>query len=189
MLRHPSLVPLSHQHQHGLALSVLIERGLAAEPPEEKIRELRRQALALADVELGGHFKVEEELVFPAIREALETADLVDDLVQQHREMEALAERIRGCGDGELVELLSRFGAGYVPRLKHCLGIDRVGTRGTGKLRRWRRTDESRSHLGLLGFRPRRTLTSTKSTFPHPATGSVWCEPLTCRSTPTCAGG
>ncbi len=111
MLRHPSLVPLSHQHQHGLALSVLIERGLAAEPPEEKIRELRRQALALADVELGGHFKVEEELVFPAIREALETADLVDDLVQQHREMEALAERIRGCGDGELVELLSRFGA------------------------------------------------------------------------------
>lgn len=32
MLRDPSLIPLSHQHQHGSALTVLIDRGLKAQP-------------------------------------------------------------------------------------------------------------------------------------------------------------
>ena len=110
MRRHPSLVPLSHQHQHGLALTVLIERGLADEPSTEKVRELRRQALALADLELGGHFKVEEQVVFPAVREALESSDLVDELVEQHREMEALSEKIRQAREDELVAVLADFG-------------------------------------------------------------------------------
>jgi len=111
MHRHPSLVPLSHQHQHGLALSVLIERGLPGDPTEAKIQELRRQSLAFADVELGGHFKVEEELVFPVIRAAFGSSDLIDGLVDDHREMEALSEEIRSSSGKPLLKALATFGS------------------------------------------------------------------------------
>ena len=54
MLRDPSLIPLSHQHQHGLALAVLIDRGLKADPSEHKAEELSHKATQLGEVELLG---------------------------------------------------------------------------------------------------------------------------------------
>ena len=42
MWRDPSLHPLSHQHQHGLALCVLIERGLKEDRSEKKAEDLSR---------------------------------------------------------------------------------------------------------------------------------------------------
>ncbi len=110
MRRHPSLSPLSHPHQHGWALSVLIERGLKPDSDRNKVLELRRQALTLAEVELDGHFQVEEEIVFPAVEEALQSDELVNQLVDQHREMEALVERIRESSGEAVVEALIAFG-------------------------------------------------------------------------------
>ena len=110
MRRHPSLSPLSHPHQNGLALSVLIERGLKPDSDRNKVLELRRQALTLAEVELDGHFQVEEEIVFPAVEEALQSDELVNQLVDQHREMEALVERIRESSGEAVVEALIAFG-------------------------------------------------------------------------------
>lgn len=87
MKRHPALVPLSRQHHDGLALGVFIERGLVTTGDPAVGERLRRQALDLWELELSGHFKVEEEILFPAVRDAIGTPEVVDELVREHDEL------------------------------------------------------------------------------------------------------
>jgi len=110
MLRDPSLIPLSHQHQHGLALTVLIDRGLTASPRQEKARELSRKVAQMAEVELLGHFQVEEKVLFPAVRSRLESDQVVDDLIAQHRTLESLIDRLATANDSNRIPLLQEFG-------------------------------------------------------------------------------
>ncbi len=111
MLRDPSLIPLSHQHQHGLALAVLIDRGLKADPSEQKAEELSHKAAQLGEVELLGHFKVEEEVLFPAVRPFLDSEEMIDELIGEHRQMEELLGRLAHAPAGERTALLGEFGA------------------------------------------------------------------------------
>ncbi len=103
MLRDPSLVPLSHQHQHGLALCVLTDRSLAADPSRENVERLAKKIVDAFDVELTNHFEIEERILFPAC-----DSPLVAELVAQHRCLEALAAGIR---DTPTADALSRFTA------------------------------------------------------------------------------
>lgn len=93
MLRHPSLIPLSHQHQHALALCVQIERGLRPGASPGQTAKLARKAADLFELELRNHFDVEERILFPAIRERLGAVPLVDELIAEHRRLEALIAR------------------------------------------------------------------------------------------------
>jgi hemerythrin-like domain-containing protein len=111
MWRDPSLHPLSHQHQHGLALSVLIDRGLKADPSDKKADELAGKVAATWDVELQGHFRVEEEILFPAVEPLLEPSGIVADLIGQHRRMEALIRSIGEASGPPRIELLTEFGS------------------------------------------------------------------------------
>lgn len=108
--RDPSLIPLSHQHQHGLALTVFIDRGLKVEPTREKGLELAAKVTRAAEVELLGHFQVEEEILFPAVRPFLASGDLLDRLIAEHRVMEDLVRRIADATDEDRIPLLRRFG-------------------------------------------------------------------------------
>ena len=108
--RDPSLIPLSHQHQHGLAITVLIDRGLKADPSREKALELAGKVARLAEVELLGHFQVEERVLFPAVRPLLHNDELLDGLLAEHRVMETLVQRIAAAGDQERIPLLKQFG-------------------------------------------------------------------------------
>ncbi len=110
MLRDPSLIPLSHQHQHGLALTVLIDRGLRTEPTQKKALELSHKVARMAEIELLGHFHVEEKVLFPSIRSRLESDQVVDDLIAQHRKLEKLVERIAAATDSDRIPLLREFG-------------------------------------------------------------------------------
>ena len=110
MLRDPSLIPLSHQHQHGLALCVLIDRGLGADTSDAKAGELHDKLEAMVEIELLHHFEVEEGVLFPAVREALDTPQLLDELIAQHREMEELARRLARASGADRVALLREFG-------------------------------------------------------------------------------
>ena len=108
--RDSSLIPLSHQHQHGLALTVFIDRGLKAEPTREKGLELADKVARAAAAELLGHFRVEEEVLFPAVRPFLASGELLDELIAEHRVMEDLILRIAQATDEERIPILKRFG-------------------------------------------------------------------------------
>ena len=110
MLRDPSLIPLSHQHQHGLALAVLIERGLKADPSCTKAAELCGKVADMFELELVHHFEVEEQVLFPAVRGRLTSDAIVDRLIAQHREIESLAGRLAESPESGRIPLLTEFG-------------------------------------------------------------------------------
>jgi len=82
MLRDPSLVPLSHQHQHALALCVRLERALQtgfADPGQWQPEVHQHYAN-----EVKFHFAAEEKVLFPAARRFPELASLVAELSDDH---------------------------------------------------------------------------------------------------------
>ena len=82
MLRDKSLIPLSHQHQHALALCVRIER--ASPIPEGDLAAWLAEIEQIFQTEIGIHFAAEESVVFPAARSFSELNSLVDDLLADH---------------------------------------------------------------------------------------------------------
>jgi hemerythrin-like domain-containing protein len=91
MLRDPSLIPLSRQHQHGLALCVTTERGLREDASAGNVAKLCGKAIDLYDLELTNHFEMEEQILFPAVARN----PLVGDLLAQHRRLEAMIAALR----------------------------------------------------------------------------------------------
>ncbi len=82
VVRDKSLVPLSRQHQHALALCVRIRRALqASDSPLQAWNTEIRNAFA---EEIGAHFAAEEALVFPEARRFPALAPLVADLLHDH---------------------------------------------------------------------------------------------------------
>jgi iron-sulfur cluster repair protein YtfE (RIC family) len=82
MLRHKSLIPLSHQHQHALALCVRIDRAqpIAIADLEAWQSELERQF----EHEIKIHFSAEECVLFPSAREFPELTPVVEELIADH---------------------------------------------------------------------------------------------------------
>ena len=108
MKRHPALVPLSRQHHDGLALGVFIERGLRDGADPATAESLRGQVLDAWELELRGHFEVEERVVFPAVREAIPVPDTIDTLISEHDEIRAAIKSLETTrGDALVQELLA----------------------------------------------------------------------------------
>jgi hemerythrin-like domain-containing protein len=100
MLRHRSLIPLSRQHQHGLALCVLTRRSLAADASPEAITKLARRVIDQFELELVNHFEIEEQTLFPAC----EPSPLIEGLIAEHRAIEALVAKLRAEPSAALLE-------------------------------------------------------------------------------------
>jgi hemerythrin-like domain-containing protein len=82
MLRDKSLIPLSHQHQHALALCVRLDRALQAGEVDpaawrSEIRQLYEQEISL-------HFAAEEAEIFPAAERIESLRELVEELRKEH---------------------------------------------------------------------------------------------------------
>ena len=86
MLRDPALVPLSHQHQHALALCVRISRAKQADLPG-----FAPEVFRLFDQEIRFHFDAEEHVLFPVAERFPELRQLVDDLRHDHVGLRAAA--------------------------------------------------------------------------------------------------
>ena len=82
MLRDKSLIPLSHQHQHALALCVRLDRALQA--GEVNPEAWRVEIQQIFEQEIGIHFAAEEKEVFPSAARYPELTPLVDDLLGEH---------------------------------------------------------------------------------------------------------
>ena len=87
MLRDKNLIPLSHQHQHALALCVRIERSLqAGGKPQDWHDEIAR----IFDTEVRYHFAAEETLLFPACEKYAPLNGLVQRLLKEHATLRGL---------------------------------------------------------------------------------------------------
>lgn len=84
MLRDPNLVPLSHQHQHALALCVRIGKAFAEVHDTPDVHHWEREIVRLFDQELTFHFTAEEKLLFKAADAFEELQQLVDELRIEH---------------------------------------------------------------------------------------------------------
>ena len=85
VLRDKNLIPLSHQHQHALALCVRIDRGTqsentAVEPWLAEIQQIFEQ-------EIQVHFSAEEKVLFPAAEQFPDLEALVRELRDEHRSL------------------------------------------------------------------------------------------------------
>jgi hemerythrin-like domain-containing protein len=98
--RHESLIPLSHDHHDAL----LLARRLRTGDLSGRESELRASHVsAFFDYRLINHFKVEEELLFPAFREVLGVeASLIELLLSDHEELRAEAAAIKAGAHDQL---------------------------------------------------------------------------------------
>ena len=82
MLRDKNLVPLSHGHQHTLALCVRIDRAMQA--GDQDLNTWQVELGREFDREIAQHFSAEEQQVFPLAARYAELQELVEDLVADH---------------------------------------------------------------------------------------------------------
>ena len=93
MLRDKSLIPLSHQHQHALALCVRIDRAQPIRDTdiEAWLSEIEQQF----EPEIRNHFTAEESVVFPAALNFSELRPLVAELISDHESLRQLLSQAR----------------------------------------------------------------------------------------------
>jgi len=111
MLRDKSLIPLSHQHQHALALCVRIER--ASPIGESDLPAWHAEIEQIFQTEITIHFAVEEEIVFPAARVFPELNSLVHELLADHASLRPQFARAYQLSSAEVRELAQRL-AGHI---------------------------------------------------------------------------
>ena len=104
MLRDPSLVPLSQEHQHALALCVLTRRSLDSDASTENVIGRARKIVEKFDAEIRHHFEFEEQVLFPTVAENALLRALVTELLDEHVRMMAMVEQLRQKPDRESVD-------------------------------------------------------------------------------------
>jgi iron-sulfur cluster repair protein YtfE (RIC family) len=107
-MRHPSLVLLSHDHHHGLALALRCRKqslGQIKPMGAEGLRARAQEVLAFYRDNLVAHFKAEEELLFPLMRDQVAgCGDMLDQLVRDHEQLRrAMPQLEAGAGLAKLI--------------------------------------------------------------------------------------
>lgn len=100
--RHPSLISLSHDHHHALALGLRCRKqalGQIRPMGAAGLAERAKEFLQFYANNLVTHFNAEEQVLFPWIRSNIaDSAAQIDELTQQHRELRQLAAKIEAGG-------------------------------------------------------------------------------------------
>lgn len=107
-MRHPSLIPLSHDHHHGLALALRCRKQALGQLKPMGAAGLRERATEFIEFyrsNLAAHFRAEEEALFPAMRAALpDIGSFLDELARDHRALcQAVAQLEAGAGLAKLI--------------------------------------------------------------------------------------
>ena len=108
--RHNSLIPLSHDHHHALVLCLRIHRGLEKQRDEEGwLQSTAEGARQFYESDLRPHFKIEEEVLFPAMRNFPKAPQLIEELLSEHRALENLIGRLPQIKGRGLEETLAQL--------------------------------------------------------------------------------
>src|SRR5579871_2792092 len=107
MLRDKSLIPLSRQHQHALALCVRIERSSPIS--EADLAAWQAEITQLVEAEIQIHFAAEEQVVFPVASAFQELSSLVQDLLADHAILRESFARTQALSGDEIAALATRL--------------------------------------------------------------------------------
>lgn len=107
-MRHPSLVPLSHDHHHALALALRCRKqalGQIKPMGAAGLAERAKEFLEFYTNNLVAHFQAEEQVLFPWMCSNIDaSAAMIDDLLRQHQELRQFAVKIQaGQGLAKLI--------------------------------------------------------------------------------------
>ena len=107
-MRHASLVPLSQDHHHGLALALRCRKqslGQIRPMGAEGLRERAKEFLAFYASNLIPHFRAEEEVLFPLLRSVVPgSGEMIDELVRNHAQIRAAIPQLEaGTGLAKLI--------------------------------------------------------------------------------------
>ena len=94
--RHPALIPLSHDHHHGLALALRCRKhalGQLNPGDPASIEACAAEASRFFNDNLLAHFDAEETVLFPLMATHEECRELVSQLEGEHREFRKLVAR------------------------------------------------------------------------------------------------
>jgi len=111
MLRDKNLIPLSHQHQHVLALCVRLDHALQAGEVDREAWQAEIQQYF--EHEIGIHFAAEEKELFPVVARFPQMQTLVEELLAEHTVLRdffsrAAARSLETASLQALVEKLAR---------------------------------------------------------------------------------
>ena len=107
-MRHPSLVLLSHDHHHGLALALRCRKqslGQIKPMGAEGLRERAKEFLEFYRANLVAHFKAEEQLLFPLMRATVPGWEtLIAELIKNHEQIrQSVSQLEAGTGLAKLI--------------------------------------------------------------------------------------
>jgi iron-sulfur cluster repair protein YtfE (RIC family) len=107
-MRHPNLVPLSHDHHHGLALALRCRKqalGQIRPMGPEGLQERAKEFRAFFAANLARHFRAEEEILFPLIGSLVpESQAIIVRLLKDHDEIRAANKRLESeTGLGKII--------------------------------------------------------------------------------------
>lgn len=108
MPRHSTLIPLSRDHHEALLIALRLKKGGPASEndrlwPVDLMLQVR-SLLLFVEQELLPHFKLEEEILFPAGCTIEELQPLVKNLLDQHQVMRDSIGRIKEISDENLLK-------------------------------------------------------------------------------------
>lgn len=106
--RHPSLLSLSHDHHHGLALALRCRKqalGQLKPMGTAGLRERAQECLSFYEKNLIQHFRAEEEALFPVMRSVVPiSATIIDELIDDHEQIRRVMPLIESeTGLGKLI--------------------------------------------------------------------------------------
>lgn len=114
MHRDRNLYPLSHSHQRGLGLCVLVQRDLAFDASPQNIGRQAARILDHYNDEMVEHFLLEERALFPTLSTLPELAPLVRELMAEHAQIADLAAAISYRPSKELLEQFCQLLSGHI---------------------------------------------------------------------------
>ena len=110
MKRHPALHTLSHDHHQGLILAQQLKKGAPQYKGMPSTLEGKRDyALSFYKNELVQHFKDEEEILFPLVKNKnIDLDTMISEIISEHRKMESLVKELENTAN--LEDLLDELG-------------------------------------------------------------------------------
>lgn len=99
--RHPALIPLSHDHHHGLALALRCRKhalGQLNPGDATSIEACAAEVSRFFNENLVTHFEAEETILFPLMAAYQESRELVARLESEHRQFRELVARPAEAG-------------------------------------------------------------------------------------------